>query len=97
MKRAYCIATRDAIMGVMNADEIRYHLRGRWKAVEEIERQELRASTIRQNWMKLNQIMLRAGRLKLSRDDNEDEMEVFLRWAMLKENYEASRKSTALS
>jgi len=41
--------------------------------------------------------MLRAGRLKLSGEDDDGEMEVFLRWAMLKENYEASRKSTALS
>lgn len=97
MKRAYCIATRDAIMGVMNADEIRYHLRGRWKAVEEIERQELCATTIKQNWVKLNQIMLRAGRLKLSGEVDDGEMEVFMRWAMLKEKYETSRKSTALS
>jgi len=97
VNRSYCIATRDAIIGVMNADEIRFHLRGRWKAVEEIEREELRATTIGQNWVKLNQIMLRAGRLKLSGEDDDGEMEVFLRWAMLKENYEASRKSTALS
>jgi hypothetical protein len=74
----------------MNKEEIRFHLRGRWKAVEEIERQELRATTIRQNWIKLNQIMLRAQRLKLSRGDKDDEMEVFLRWAKLKEKYEAS-------
>jgi len=30
----------------MNAEEIRFHLRGRWKAVEEIERQELRAMSL---------------------------------------------------
>jgi len=81
----------------MNKEELVFHLRGRWKAVEEIEREELRASTIRQNWVKLNQIMLRAGRLKLSGEDDDGEMEVFLRWAMLKENYEASRKSATLS
>jgi hypothetical protein len=81
----------------MNEEEIRFHLRGRWKAVEEIERRELRATTIKQNWVKLNQIMLRARRLKLSGEDDDGEMEVFMRWAMLKENYEASRKSTALS
>jgi len=79
----------DAIITLMNADEIRFHLRDRWKAVEEIERQELRASTIKQNWMKLNQIMLRAKRLNLSRRNN-NEMEVFLRWARLKEKYETS-------
>ena len=81
----------------MNKEEMRFHLRGRWKAVEEIERQELRATTIRQNWVKLNQIMLRAARLKIAQEDNDEEMEVFLRWALLKENYETSRKTTALS
>jgi uncharacterized protein YacL (UPF0231 family) len=74
----------------MNKDELRFHLRGRWKAVEEIERQELRASTIRQNWIKLNQIMLRANRLSLSRHEKEDEMDVFVRWARLKEKYETA-------
>jgi len=80
----------------MNADEIRFHLRDRWKAVEEIERQELRASTIRQNWMKLNAIMLRAKRLNIISHNDNGEMEVFLRWARLKEKYEDSRRSTTL-
>lgn len=80
----------------MNADEIRFHLRDRWKAVEEIERQELRASTVRQNWIKLNQIMLRAGRLNLLRGSNDKEMEVFMRWAKLKEKYEAARRPATL-
>jgi len=78
----------------MNAEEIRYHLRGRWKDVEEIERQELRASTIKQNWRKLNAIMIRAKLLGLSRNDDDGEMEVFLRWAKLKEKYETSRRTT---
>jgi hypothetical protein len=73
----------------MNAEEIRFHLRDRWKAVEEIERQELRASTVRQNWQKLNAIMLRARRLKLSRENDDSEMEVFLRWAKLRDMYES--------
>jgi len=81
----------------MDAEEIRFHLRGRWKAVEEIERQELRASTIRQNWRKLNAIMLRAKRLNLILHNDNGEMEVFLRWASLKDKYEASRRSTTLS
>jgi len=78
----------------MNAEEVRFLLRDRWKAVEKIEQEELRASTVKQNWRKLNAIMLRARRLKLSRgsDDKEKEMEVFLRWANLKEKYEASRR-----
>ena len=81
----------------MNAEEIRFHLRDRWKAVEEIERQELRASTIKDNWQKLNAIMLRAQRLGISRGNDDDEIEVFLRWAKLKEKYEASQGTTALS
>ena len=81
----------------MNAEEIRFHLRDRWKAVEEIERQELRASTVKQNWQKLNAIMLRAKRLKLSRGNDDNETEVFLRWANLKEKYEASQGTTTLS
>jgi len=74
----------------MNKEELRFHLRDRWKAVEEIERQELRASTVRQNWVKLNQIMLRARRLNLPKRGKDDEIEVFMRWAKLKEKYEAS-------
>ena len=74
----------------MNADEIRFHLRDRWKAVEEIERQELRASTIQENWKQLNLIMRRAIRLHLSNEDDNGEMEVFQRWAKLKVNYETS-------
>jgi hypothetical protein len=80
----------------MNKEEIRFHLRDRWKAVEEIEQQELRASTVKQNWQKLNAIMLRAKRLNLSRGHDDNEMEVFLRWAKLREKYEASRRNTDL-
>ena len=80
----------------MNAEEIRFHLRDRWKAVEEIERKELRASTVKQNWQKLGAIMLRAKRLNLSRENDDNEMDVFLRWAKLKEKYEASQGTTTL-
>lgn len=80
----------------MNKEEIRFHLRDRWKAVEEIEREELRASTVQQNWQKLNAIMLRAKRLNLSRGHDDNEMEVFLKWARLREKYEASRSNPAL-
>jgi hypothetical protein len=81
----------------MNKDEIRFHLRDRWKAVEEIEREELRASTVRENWEKLNTIMLRAKQLNLSRGHDNNEMEVFLRWAKLRETYEASKRSAEIS
>jgi hypothetical protein len=76
----------------MNADEVRFLLRDRWKAVEDIERQELRASTIQENWIQLNLIMRRAIRLHLlSHQSDSGEMEVFQRWAKLKVNYETSR------
>jgi hypothetical protein len=80
----------------MNKEEIRFHLRDRWKAVEEIERQELRAATVRQNWEKLNLIMLRAKQLNLSRGSDDNEMEVFLRWAKLRAKYEASQGTTTI-
>ena len=76
---------------IMNTEEVRFLLRDRWKAVEEIERQELRASTIQENWIQLNLIMRRAIRLHLSYDSDSGEMEVFQRWAKLKDIYETSR------
>ena len=80
----------------MNKQELVYHLRDRWKEVEEIQQQELRASSVKQNWIKLNQIMLRARRLKISRGDVENEPDVFQRWAKLKEKYEASGRAPTL-
>jgi hypothetical protein len=73
----------------MNADEIRFHLRGRWKAVEEIERQELRAMSLDEHWQKLNAIVRFAIETGMKRTDDDGEMEVFQRWAKLKEMYEA--------
>ncbi len=75
----------------MNAEEMRFLLRDRWKAVEEIERQELRASTVQQNWKQLNLIMRRAIRLHLLNGGDNGETEVFQRWEKLKVNYETSQ------
>lgn len=72
----------------MDVGDIRLY-RERWKAVEEIERQELRAMTPEEHWRKLNAIVrfaMEAG-METNRDDSE--MEVFLRWAELKARYEA--------
>jgi hypothetical protein len=72
----------------MEVGNIRLY-KDRWQAVEEIERQELRAMTINEHWQKLNAIVrfaLETG-LEIKRDD--DEMEVFRRWAKLKSGYEA--------
>ncbi len=64
--------------------------RERWKAVEEIERQELRASTVQTNWRQLNSILRRSIRLGLVRGDDDGEMKIFDRWAILREQYESA-------
>lgn len=64
--------------------------RERWKAVEEIERQELRASTAQTNWRQLNSILRRSIRLGLVRGDDDGETEIFNRWAALREPYESA-------
>jgi hypothetical protein len=74
----------------VNPEEIRFHLRDRWKAVEEIERQELRAMTLDEHWRKLNAIVRFAIETGIKRDDDDGEMEVFQRWAKLKDKYENS-------
>ena len=62
--------------------------RERWKAVEDIERQELRASTVQTNWRQLNSILRRSIRLGLVRKDDDGEMEIYTRWAALRKKYE---------
>jgi hypothetical protein len=68
----------------MNAEEIRFHLRDRWKAVEQIERDELRAMSLEKHWQKINAIVRFAIETGMKRADDDGEMEVFLRWAKLK-------------
>jgi hypothetical protein len=75
----------------MNAEDVKFY-RERWKAVEEIERQELRALTMEQHWKKLNAIIRRGLQLGLSRSDDDGEMEVFMRWAKLKSKNEITPK-----
>jgi hypothetical protein len=58
--------------------------RDRWKAVEEVERQELRAMTIEKHWKQINVLARFALENGLIRNDDDGEMEVFLRWARLK-------------
>jgi hypothetical protein len=64
--------------------------RERWKAVEEIERQELRASTAQENWRQFNALLRRSIRLRIRRGDDDGENQVFLRWAEIKRHYESS-------
>lgn len=70
----------------MEVGDIRFY-KERWKAVEEIERQELRALTPKRNWKHLNSIMRRAKRLGIRRVGDEGEMEVFKRWAKIRKYY----------
>jgi len=67
----------------MDTGDIRFY-RERWKAVEEIERQELRAMTLEQHWQKLNAIVRFAIETGAMGDDKNNEMAVFLTWAKLK-------------
>ncbi len=58
--------------------------RERWKAVEEIERQELRAMSIESHWKQINELIRFAIEHGLTRGDDDGEMDVFLRWARLR-------------
>jgi len=72
----------------MEVGDIRFY-KERWKAVEEIERQELRALTVQTNWQQLNSILRRAIRLGLKRGDDDGESEIFHRWAMIRRRFES--------
>ena len=80
----------------MDASDIRFY-RERWKAVEEIERQELRAMTIEEHWRKLNAIARFAIETNMEIPKNSGEMEVFLRWTKIKVQYETGQKTGAVS
>lgn len=58
--------------------------RERWKAVEEFERQELRAMTMDEHWRQINSIFQFALSIGWTRGNDDHEMEVFNRWAILK-------------
>ena len=58
----------------------------RWQAVEEVERQELQSATIELRWQQLNTVIRMAIGLGLY-ESNEDETEVFQRWAKLKDQH----------
>jgi hypothetical protein len=70
--------------------------RERWKAVEEIERQELRAISLEDQWRQINSLFQFALGLGLSRGDNDGEMDMFFLWAKLKGlgKYEGCRPSS---
>jgi len=72
----------------MEVGDIRFY-KERWKAVEEIERQELRAMTLDEHWRKLNAIVRFAIEMGMKPDEDDSEMEIYLRWAKIKTQYEA--------
>ena len=72
----------------MEVGDIRLY-KERWKAVEEIERQELRAMTLEDHWRKLNAIVRFAIEAGMQREGDDGEMEVILRCAKIKARYEA--------
>ena len=86
--RAEKLEFHHAIIKAMEVGDIRFY-RERWKAVEEIERQELRAMSLEERWRKINAIVRFAMETGIRRDDDDGEMEVFLRWAKIKAKYEA--------
>jgi hypothetical protein len=75
----------------MEVGDIRFY-KERWKAVEAIERQELRAMTLEEHWRKLNAIVRFAIETGMEQDKDDGEMEVFSHWAKLKARYEAGQK-----
>ena len=72
-----------AIINRMEVGDIRFY-KERWKAFEEIEREELRAMSLEEHWRKLNAIVRFAIEMGMKYDDDDSEMEVIKRWAKLK-------------
>jgi hypothetical protein len=58
--------------------------RDRWKAVAEIERQELQTASLELRWRQLNAVVGLAIGMGIFKSAD-DEIEVFQRWAKLKE------------
>lgn len=82
------MAFQSAIITIMEVGNIRLY-KDRWKAVEEIEQQELRAMSLEEHWRKLNAIARFAIEMGMENKQDDSEMDVFLRWAELKTRYEA--------
>jgi hypothetical protein len=65
----------------------------RWRAVDEIERQELKNATLELRWQQLNAVIGMAIGLGIYQSAGDD-IEVIHRWAKLKEK--ATRSQTAV-
>ena len=64
--------------------------RARWQAVVEVERQELQTASLELRWQQLNAAVGMAIGLGIYKPA-EDEIEVFQRWAKLKEKVASQR------
>lgn len=62
----------------------------RWQAVAEVERHELQTATLELRWQQLNAVIGMAIGLGIFQPA-EDEIEVFQRWAKLKEKASSQR------
>ena len=62
----------------------------RWQAVAEVERQELQTATLELRWQQLNSVIGMAVGLGIFQPA-EDKIEVFQRWAKLKEKAASQR------
>jgi hypothetical protein len=69
----------------MDADFDPKSYRERWKAVEEFEREELRSLSMETRLQQMITIWRMAAGLGFSFETDPSEMDVFARWAMLKE------------
>lgn len=69
----------------MEVGDIHFYIE-RWKAVEEIERQERRSSSMELRWKQLNAIWGLAKILGFSFEPDESELIVYALWAKLKED-----------
>jgi len=67
----------------MEVGNIRLY-KDRWKAIDEIRRQELRAMTPEEHWRRLNAIVRFAIESNMEVDKNNSEMDEFLQWTKLK-------------
>jgi hypothetical protein len=75
---------------MMTKQDLQFY-RDRWQAVAAIERAELRALTVEQSWQQINRLRQFALDNGLTRNDDDGEMEVWLRWAKLKQAYVATK------
>lgn len=65
---------------------IKFYIEHR-KTVEEIERQELPGISIETHWKQINDLRRFAVEHGLTRGDDDGELQIFLRWAKLRDLY----------